>query len=186
MGLIDSADPMSNRCFDLIMSESEPIGDIRDPDSLDPISLGFMCGIEIHQQLSSGKLHSRQPGVLYDGTEDQIQNPPRATVKRRLRAARGESGIIDVAARFEEMRNRSFTYLQTPNSGLIELDEAPPLQIDPDALDTTLQISAMFNAAPVKNIQTMRKTVVDGSNTCLLYTSPSPRDRTRSRMPSSA
>ena len=26
----------------------------------------------------------------------------------------------------------------------------------------------------------------DASNTCLLYTSPSPRDRTRSRMPSSA
>ena len=25
-----------------------------------------------------------------------------------------------------------------------------------------------------------------GKNTCLLYTSPSPRDRTRSRMPSSA
>ena len=25
-----------------------------------------------------------------------------------------------------------------------------------------------------------------GGNTCLLYTSPSPRDRTRSRMPSSA
>ena len=29
-------------------------------------------------------------------------------------------------------------------------------------------------------------TVMDGSNPCLLYTSPSPRDRTRSRMPSSA
>ena len=27
---------------------------------------------------------------------------------------------------------------------------------------------------------------VDKPNTCLLYTSPSPRDRTRSRMPSSA
>ena len=26
----------------------------------------------------------------------------------------------------------------------------------------------------------------DGASTCLLYTSPSPRDRTRSRMPSSA
>tara|TARA_X000001036_G_scaffold366140_1_gene350825 strand:- start:3275 stop:5371 length:2097 start_codon:yes stop_codon:yes gene_type:complete len=147
------------------MLEGEPVGDIRDPDSLDPISLGFMCGIEIHQQLSSGKLHSRQPGVLYDGTEDQIQNPPRVIAKRRLRAARGESGTVDVAARFEEMRNRSFAYLQTPNSGLIELDEAPPLQIDSDALDTTLQISAMFSAAPVNKIQTMRKTVVDGSNT---------------------
>ncbi len=177
MDMIDSAEPMSNRCLDTNMLEGEPVGDIRDPDSLDPISLGFMCGIEIHQQLSSGKLHSRQPGVLYDGTEDQIQNSSRAVAKRRLRAARGESGTIDVAARFEEMRNRSFAYLQTPNSGLIELDEAPPLQIDSDALDTTLQISAMFSAAPVKKIQTMRKTVVDGSNTCLLYTSPSPRDR---------
>ena len=28
--------------------------------------------------------------------------------------------------------------------------------------------------------------LIDGGNTCLLYTSPSPRDRTRSRMPSSA
>ena len=28
--------------------------------------------------------------------------------------------------------------------------------------------------------------VMDGYETCLLYTSPSPRDRTRSRMPSSA
>ena len=28
--------------------------------------------------------------------------------------------------------------------------------------------------------------VASGSNDCLLYTSPSPRDRTRSRMPSSA
>ena len=27
---------------------------------------------------------------------------------------------------------------------------------------------------------------VEAKNTCLLYTSPSPRDRTRSRMPSSA
>ena len=28
--------------------------------------------------------------------------------------------------------------------------------------------------------------IQDGTYTCLLYTSPSPRDRTRSRMPSSA
>ena len=28
--------------------------------------------------------------------------------------------------------------------------------------------------------------LIDGLNPCLLYTSPSPRDRTRSRMPSSA
>ena len=165
MGLIRSVEPMSNRCLGNVMLEGEPIGDISDPDSLDPISLGFMCGIEIHQQISSGKLHSRQSSDLYDGSEDHIQNSNQPIAKRRLRAARGESGTIDVAARFEEMRNRSFAYIQTPYSGLIDLDEAPPLQLDPDALDTTLQISAMFNAVPVRNVQTMRKTVVDGSNT---------------------
>ena len=35
-------------------------------------------------------------------------------------------------------------------------------------------------------INTLRALGVDTSNICLLYTSPSPRDRTRSRMPSSA
>ena len=34
-----------------------------------------------------------------------------------------------------------------------------------------------------KNMESVRATL---PNTCLLYTSPSPRDRTRSRMPSSA
>ena len=34
--------------------------------------------------------------------------------------------------------------------------------------------------------RTIDSTDYDGSKSCLLYTSPSPRDRTRSRMPSSA
>ena len=33
---------------------------------------------------------------------------------------------------------------------------------------------------------TSQATIAQGSTPCLLYTSPSPRDRTRSRMPSSA
>ena len=38
----------------------------------------------------------------------------------------------------------------------------------------------------VYNRVTIRLTTHDAGNHCLLYTSPSPRDRTRSRMPSSA
>ena len=34
--------------------------------------------------------------------------------------------------------------------------------------------------------ETKKEIVLDIAETCLLYTSPSPRDRTRSRMPSSA
>ena len=36
------------------------------------------------------------------------------------------------------------------------------------------------------NVQSNRLTFTNDLKTCLLYTSPSPRDRTRSRMPSSA
>ena len=38
----------------------------------------------------------------------------------------------------------------------------------------------------VREIGFVKTENLDESNCCLLYTSPSPRDRTRSRMPSSA
>ena len=149
------------------MAEShfpEPEGDIADAEGLNPDKLGFMCGIEVHQQLATGKLHSRQPGDLYDVTMDTLpEDWPRFS--RKLRAARGEGGKIDIAARFETRRNRSFEYVQSPNSGLIELDDQPPLTHDESALDIALTTSALLNAKPVSLLQTMRKTVVDGSNT---------------------
>lgn len=142
----------------------EPEGDVATPTALDPPGLGFMCGIEVHQQLATGKLHSRQPGELHDITIDTLPDDwPRFT--RRLRAARGEGGVVDVAARFEARRNRSFVYCQAPNAGLIELDEQPPLPHDEDALDISLTVTGMIGAKPVSLLQTMRKTVVDGSNT---------------------
>ena len=142
----------------------EPEGDVSDGESLDPNQLGFMCGIEVHQQLATGKLHSRQPGDLYDVTMETLPEQwPRFS--RKFRAARGEGGKIDIAARFETRRNRVFEYVQSPNSGLIELDDQPPLTHDKDALDIALTTSALLDANPVSLLQTMRKTVVDGSNT---------------------
>ena len=142
----------------------EPLGDVSNPTSLDPDSLGFMCGLEIHQQLATGKLHSRMPGELYEfGIEDIPEDWNHS--ERRLRASQGEGGKIDIAARFEQRRNRTFVYVQPPNAGLIELDEAPPLPHDPEAVDVVLTMSAMLHAKPVPTLQPMRKTVVDGSNT---------------------
>ena len=142
----------------------EPIGDVADPASLDPESLGFMCGIEVHQQLATGKLHSRQPGELHDITIETLPEDWQRYY-RKLRSSSGEGGAVDVAARFEARRNRSFVYCQAPNAGLIELDEQPPLPHDEDALDISLTVSGMLGAHPVPLLQTMRKTVVDGSNT---------------------
>ncbi|DAC44943.1 MAG TPA: Glu-tRNA(Gln) amidotransferase subunit GatE [Candidatus Thalassarchaeaceae archaeon] len=142
----------------------EPMGDVSKPSSLDPDSLGFMCGLEIHQQLATGKLHSRMPSELYDFGIDDIPDDWGYS-ERRLRASRGEGGKIDVAARFEQRRNRTFAYVQPPNAGLIELDEAPPLPHDREAVDIVLTMSALLQAKPVPALQPMRKTVVDGSNT---------------------
>lgn len=142
----------------------EPIGDVANPASLDPKSLGFMCGIEVHQQLATGKLHSRQPGELHDITIETLPEDWQRYY-RKLRSSSGEGGAVDVAARFEARRNRSFVYCQAPNAGLIELDEQPPLPHDKNALDISLTVSGMLGAHPVPLLQTMRKTVVDGSNT---------------------
>jgi glutamyl-tRNA(Gln) amidotransferase subunit E len=142
----------------------EPRGDVSSPMNLSPEGLGFMCGLEIHQQLATGKLHSRMPSELYDFGLDEMPKTWNRS-HRKLRAAQGEGGRVDVTARFESRRNRSFVYLQSPNAGLIELDEAPPLSHDSDAVDTVLTIAAMMNAKPVSSMQVMRKTVVDGSNT---------------------
>ena len=142
----------------------EPNGDVATPSELHPESLGFMCGIEVHQQLATGKLHSRQPGELHDVTMETIpESWPR--VKRKLRSAVGEGGNIDIATRFEAKRNRSFIYCKSPNAGLIELDDQPPLPHDSEALDIALTVSGMLNAYPSPLLQTMRKTVIDGSNT---------------------
>ncbi len=147
-----------------LVSSSEPHGEVARPSELDPAGLGFMCGLEIHQQLNTGKLHSRMPNTLYEMGIDEIPSDWKREA-RRLRAAQGEGGRVDVAARFEARRNRSFVYVQSPNSGLIELDEAPPLSHDEAAVSAALTISAMMEAKPVPFLQAMRKTVVDGSNT---------------------
>jgi glutamyl-tRNA(Gln) amidotransferase subunit E len=142
----------------------EPIGDITNPEALDPVSLGFMCGLEIHQQLATAKLHSRMPSKLYEYKSEDIPSDwPRST--RRLRASQGEGGETDVAARFEQRRNRTFEYVQPPNAGLIELDESPPRDHEPEAVDVVLTMAALMDAKPIPNLQAMRKTVVDGSNT---------------------
>ena len=49
-------------------------------------------------------------------------------------------------------------------------------------------LELLFHAAAVNDDgdTSAQKQIIDPAGACLLYTSPSPRDRTRSRMPSSA
>ncbi len=121
---------------------------------------GFKCGIEIHQRLDTKKLFCD----CYYNDEKGAGKGHESTVTRRLRAVTGELGIVDPAAEFEEAKGKPTKYLYNDaNACLVELDEEPPHQINPDALAVALAIAEALNAKPVDEIHVMRKTVVDGS-----------------------
>ena len=85
-----------------------------------------------------------------------------------------EDLLIEVA---KLAKSRKFDYLLIESTGISE-----PL---PVAETFTFEDENGISLSDVSKLDTM-VTVVDAVNFCLLYTSPSPRDRQKSRMPSSA
>jgi len=121
--------------------------------------LGLKCGLEIHQQLEGQKLFCSCPTILRD-------DAPHFTFIRRLRASAGETGEIDVAALHEMQKELSFVYEGYKDTNcLVETDEEPPHDLNQEALKATLETAKILNANVIDELQVMRKTVVDGSNT---------------------
>lgn len=121
--------------------------------------LGLKCGLEIHQQLDTHKLFCPCPSEI---REDE----PDIKIERKMRAVAGELGDIDPAALYEFLKDKEFLYqAYSDKNCLVELDEEPPHELNKDALDIALEISLLLNSKPVDELQVMRKTVIDGSNT---------------------
>ncbi len=127
--------------------------------SLDLASMGLKCGLEIHQQLDTNKL-------FCECSSEQPTGHPSKTIMRRLRASAGESGEVDVASQSEMEKGKYFLYQTYPKcTCLVELDEEPIHEINDEALRLTVSVAKLFDCAIVDEMQVMRKTVVDGSNT---------------------
>src|SRR3989338_5177920 len=126
---------------------------------MDYQKLGFKCGIEIHQQIEGKKLFCDCPAL--NSTKE-----PDIFVERRLRAVAGETGEIDVAAKHEMQKAKKFIYISnSEDTCLVDYDDEPPHPIHRQALDVALAVAVALNAKVVDELQVMRKTVVDGSNT---------------------
>jgi Glu-tRNA(Gln) amidotransferase subunit E-like FAD-binding protein len=128
-------------------------------ETLDYEKLGFKAGLEIHQQLDTEKLFCRCPSILRKDEPDYL-------IRRKLHAVAGETGEIDIAAKEEAEKGKEFFYeCYKDNVCLVDLDEEPPREINPEALRIALQVSVLLNAKVLPISQIMRKTVIDGSNT---------------------
>jgi Glu-tRNA(Gln) amidotransferase subunit E-like FAD-binding protein len=126
---------------------------------MDYSKIGFKAGLEIHQQLDTGKLFCNCPGYLRT-------DEPHFIVKRKLHKVAGETGEVDVAVQHESAIDREFIYQGYNDSTcLVELDEEPPKMINSNALDEALKIALLLNCEIYPVVQVMRKTVIDGSNT---------------------
>ena len=63
------------------------------------------------------------------------------------------------------MVSRKFHYKSYDTTCLVEADEEPPREINAEALEISLIIARLLNMKVVDEVQTMRKMVIDGSNT---------------------
>jgi glutamyl-tRNA(Gln) amidotransferase subunit E len=129
------------------------------PQSINPETINLKVGFEIHQQLSTNH-------KLFCNCRCQDTEKYETFFKRKLRPTQSELGTYDSAAIFEFNKMRIMKYhAASQSSCLVEADEEPPQQINGEALDSALIFSLALHSKIVDEIHTMRKIVIDGSNT---------------------
>lgn len=122
-----------------------------------PQERDVMIGLEIHFQLKGLK--------LFCDCSTETYGVRGSSFERNLAATASEMGFYDPAAEYEKTRNRTFRYITTDNSCLVEADEEPPHMPNMEAIETGLKVAGALNCRTLDSVMFMRKIVVDGSNT---------------------
>ncbi len=124
----------------------------------DYAAIGFKSGLEIHQQLlTERKLFCRCPAGLYTEEVD-------AEILRHMRPTLSELGEYDGTALMEFKTKKEIVYLLKNESVCTyEMDDAPPFEIDPKAVEIAAEIALLLNLNMVSELHIARKQYLDGS-----------------------
>jgi len=125
----------------------------------DYAELGFMCGLEVHQQLlTDRKLFCRCPAGRYDSHKHH------AEILRHMRPTLSEMGEYDGTALMEFKTRKEIVYLLNHDTVCTyEMDDAPPFEMDDQALDHSIAITMLLGCSLVGEVHITRKQYLDGS-----------------------
>lgn len=126
--------------------------------SRDYEEVGFMSGLEIHQQLlTKKKLFCRCPAGIYSTKYD-------AEILRHMRPTLSELGEYDGTALMEFKTKKEIIYqISRETVCTYEMDDTPPFEINDEALDKALAIGMLYGCSMVDEIHIARKQYLDGS-----------------------
>lgn len=123
-------------------------------------SLGFMSGLEVHQQLlTNEKLFCHCPAGIYHQHDEYD-----AELIRHMRPTLSELGEYDGTALMEFRTKKEIVYrINNENACTYEVDDTPPFPINMDALEKALEISLLSKLNIVGEVHITRKQYLDGS-----------------------
>mgnify|MGYP000972456774 CR=1 FL=1 len=124
----------------------------------DYAEVGFMSGLEVHQQLlTERKLFCRCPAGKYS-TEYH------AEILRHMRPTLSELGEYDGTALMEFKTKKDIIYrINHETVCTYEMDDTPPFEMNEQALDISIEIGLLLNSNIVDEIHIARKQYLDGS-----------------------
>ncbi|MDZ4122171.1 MAG: Glu-tRNA(Gln) amidotransferase subunit GatE, partial [Candidatus Cloacimonadaceae bacterium] len=133
---------------------------LRDANEETYRSLGFMCGLEVHQQLlTRKKLFCRcRSGIYHDFAVYD------AELIRHMRPTLSELGEYDGTALMEFKTRKNIIYrIKNDTACTYEMDDTPPFPINREALENAMQIALLLKMNIVGELHITRKQYLDGS-----------------------
>lgn len=123
-------------------------------------SLGFKCGLEVHQQLlTEKKLFCRCPaGIYFEPGYFE------AELIRHMRPTLSELGEYDGTALMEFKTRKKIIYrIRKETTCTYEIDDTPPFSVNLSALDIAVEIACLLRTNIVGELHITRKQYLDGS-----------------------